>query len=205
MHQHKVFLIDQNTHLHQDMEMKRLELKNKFSCKTITKSTGPSFYRNGRAACPHRSLIAVVRNNSLTRQKNNWEKLLCGCFMKDFRSKHICFSLTSSKAYAENFSDIFHKRSTWMPYSRKTILKSERSASINELNADYSKSHTAFRLCLRKWLIACISALHYLCIYLVTISYTESLIRANEPSSYCDKACGMSSSPKSCSAGSEKK
>ena len=111
--------------------MKRLELKNKFSCKTITKSTGPSFYRNGRAACPHRSLIAVVRNNSLTRQKKNWEQLLCGCFMKDFRSKHICFSLTSSKAYAENFSDIFHKRSTWMPYSRKTILKSERSASIN--------------------------------------------------------------------------
>ena len=91
--------------------MKRLELKNKFSCKTITKSTGPSFYRNGRAACPHRSLIAVVRNNSLTRQKKNWEKLLCGCFIKDFRSKHICFSLTSSKAYAENFSDIFHKRS----------------------------------------------------------------------------------------------
>lgn len=180
--------------------MKRLELKNKFSCKTTTKSTGPSFYRNGRAACPHRSLIAVVRNNSLTRQKKNWEKLLCGCFIKDFRSKHICFSLTSSKAYAENFSDIFHKRSTWMPYSRKTILKSERSASINELNADYSKSHTAFRLCLRKWLIACISALHYLCVYLVTISYTESLIRANEPSSYCDKACGMSSSPKSCSA-----
>ena len=82
----------------------------------------------------------------------------------------------------------------------KTILKSERSASINELNADYSKSHTAFRLCLRKWLIACISALHYLCVYLVTMSYTESLIRANEPSSYCDKACGMSSSPKSCSA-----
>lgn len=39
--------------------MKRLELKNKFSCKTITKSTGPSFYRNGPAACPHRSLIAV--------------------------------------------------------------------------------------------------------------------------------------------------
>ena len=103
--------------------MKRLELKNKFSCKTITKSTGPSFYRNGRAACPHRSLIAVVRNNSLTRQKKNWEKLLCGCFIKDFRSKHICFSLTSSKTYAENFSDIFHKRSTWMPYSRKNYIK----------------------------------------------------------------------------------
>ena len=183
--------------------MKRLELKNKFSCKTITKSA----FVLQKWSCSVSSQI--VDSGSKKQQsyqtKKNWEKLLCVCFMKDFRSKYICFSLTSSKAFAENFSDIFHKRSTWMPYSRKTILKSGRSASINELNADYSKSHTAFRLCLRKWLIACISALHYLCIYLVTISYTESLIRANEPSSYCDKACGMSSSPKSCSAGSEKK
>ena len=62
--------------------MKRLELKNKFSCKTTTKSTGPSFYRNGRAACPHRSLIAVVRNNSLTRQKKKLGKASLWLFHK---------------------------------------------------------------------------------------------------------------------------